>query len=718
MATQTNRKDAPQGLTGRLTEVALDYQRMLKANPRHPEALVGMSLVALASRQPEAAVKMASAAVVAAPRMGMAWVALGQAHKAAGQIDEAEKAYTQAIRLDGMNELARLALGELRLTAGRPEEAITEFELALRRKPALVAAHLGLGNALAVQGRFEEALQRYTRTLALRPRLPEAEFAAGFVLARLGRLKEAETRYRRALVERPDFAAAWMNLGSLLREQGREVYAEAALLRAVELRPDLVSGWINLAVLDRERNRPSQAEAHLHKAFALNPDQIETHIAWCQFRASQKDVAGAWEWLRRALARDPHEPEALNMQGILLHTEGRFADAVTAFERAEALGHRAAPSNRGNALLDLGRMDEALRAHQTAVKLDPTHPGAAYNLALTQLRLGDWEHGWPAYESRWRFREVHRIPRVFRQRRWQGESLEGRRILLHAEQGLGDTIQFCRYATLVAARGGFPILQVQPPVERLLSSLPVVRGGFAEVTRLGAKPPEFDLECPLMSLPAVFETTIDTVPWPGAYLAADPELAFERRKQTPFVRPDLDPGQPPLRVGLAWAGNPRYKADRERSIALKTLLPLLHTLGVNWISLQKGPAAEQVAAVHEKVFLWNGSSQDRDLAETAGLVATLDLVITTDTSIAHLAGAMAKPVWILLPHLGDWRWMQEVETTPWYPTARLLRQSSPGDWPGMVNRLIDELAAFRRFSVASGIRLAANEPSPAVAFPA
>jgi tetratricopeptide (TPR) repeat protein len=617
-----------------------------------------------------------------------------------------------------MNELARLARGELRLAAGRPEEAIAEFELALRRKPALVAAHLGLGNALAVLGRFEQALERYTQTLALRPRLPEAEFAAGFVLARLGRLKEAETRYRRALVERPDFAAAWMNLGSLLREQGREVYAEAALLRAVELRPDLVSGWINLAMLERERNRPSQAEAHLHKAFALNPDQIETHIAWCQLRASQKDVPGAWEWLRKALARDPDQPEAQNMQGILFHAEGRFAEAVTAFERAEAVGHRAAPSNRGNALLDMGRMDEALRAHQTAVKLDPAHPGAQYNLALTQLRLGDWERGWPAYEARWRFREVHRVPRVFRQPRWQGESLEGQRILLHAEQGLGDTIQFCRYATLVAARGGFPILQVQPPVERLLRSLPVVRSGSAEVTRLGEKPPEFDLECPLMSLPAAFETTVDTVPWPGAYLAGEPELAFERRKRTPFVRPDLYPGQPPLRVGLAWAGNPRYKADRERSIALETLLPLLRTLGVNWISLQKGPAAEQIAAVHKKVFLWDGSSSDRDLAETAALVATLDLVITTDTSIAHLAGAMAKPVWILLPHLGDWRWMQEVETTPWYPTARLLRQSSPDDWPGVVNRLIGELAAIRRLSVASWSRFAAKAPPPAVAFPA
>ena len=703
MTKQANRTDAPRELAGRLTEVALGYQQTLKQNPRQPQALVGMSLVALASNQAEAAVKMATAAVEVAPRMGTAWVALGQAFKAAGRKENSESAYNRAIRLDGMNELARLGLGELKIATGRIEEAMQEFELALRRKPALVAAHLGLGNALAVSGRNEEALERYRQALSFRPRLPEAEFAAGFVLARMGRVKEAEIRYRRALVQRPDFAAAWMNLGSLLREQGREVYAEAALLRAVELRPDLVAGWINLAILERERRRPAEAEAHLRKALQMNPEQVETHIAWCQFRAAEKDLPGAWGWLRWALARDPDQPEAVNMSGILLHTEGRFAEAIEAFDRAEVLGHCAAPSNRGNALLDMGRMHEALQAHAKAVERDPLHAGARYNLALTQLRLGDWVSGWPGYEARWRFREVHRIPRAFKQPRWQGEPLlgriesriEGRRILLHAEQGLGDSIQFCRYATLVAARGGFPILQVQEPAERLLRSLAVVRAGQAEIALLGKQPPDFDLECPLMSLPAVFETTTDTVPWPGAYLGADSALVQDKRMQFPDVRPGLE-GRRSLRVGLAWAGNPGYKADRHRSMEFKTLLPLLCTPGVTWISLQKGPAVEQLSAANGNVFVWDGSSQDCDLAETAALLATLDLVISTDTSIAHLAGAMGKPVWILLPYLSDWRWMQEIDTTPWYPTARLLRQPTPGGWASVIDGVLDDLAVVPR----------------------
>jgi tetratricopeptide (TPR) repeat protein len=677
-----------EGFAGRLTELARGYQRVLAADPAHPQALMGMSLVALASGQHEAAVEMARAAVAAAPGHCVAWVTLGQALKAAGRCDEAECAYGRAIQLDGTNALARMGLGELKLAAGQADDAVREYELALHRQPGLAPAHLGLGNALACLGRNEDALARYEHCLALKPRLPEAEFAAGYVLARLGRQDEAITRYRRALAARPDFAAAWLNLGDALRERGREMHAEAALLRAVELRPDLIAGWLNLALLERERRRPEKAEAHLKRALEIDPDCVETHIAWCQLRVADGDAAGAWQWAGRALEQNPRHAEAVNMRGILLHNEGRFEQAVEAFAQAEALGSHAAVSNRGNSLLDMGRDAEALRAHEAAVERDPHSPGALYNLALTRLRLGDWERGWPDYEARWRFREVHRNPRVFRQPRWRGEVLSGSRILLHAEQGLGDTIQFCRYAELVAVRGGHVIIQVQRAAARLMQSLAVVRSGLAEVAILGQAPPGFELECPLMSLPAVFGTSVETVPWAGAYLGAEPELVEQKRAGFPSRHPGL-------RVGLAWAGNPRYKADRQRSTDLDTLLPLLRAEGVNWISLQKREAARQIDSLPAGVELADGCSRDCDLADAAALMATLDLVITTDTSIAHLAGAMGMPVWILLPHLPDWRWMQRAETTPWYPTARLFRQREAGDWGGVVARVIVELSDLK-----------------------
>lgn len=681
-------------LTGRLTEVGTGYQRVLEENPHHPVALLGMSLVALASHQPEAAVKMASVAVSVAPKMGPAWVTLGQALKAAKRCDDAEQAYRQALSLNGMDPLARMGLGELRIATDQPEEAIKEYELALRSNPVLVSAHLGLGHALACAGRYEEALERYRQTLSLRPRLAEAEYASGFALVRLGKPKEAEVRYRRALALRPNFAAAWLNMGHLMRDQGREIYAEAALLKALELRPDLIAAWLNLGLLERDRHHAEKAEAHLRKAFALDPGRIDTHVAWCQFRCAEKDMAGAWGWLRWALACDPVNPESINMKGILLHSEGRFEEAVEAFEQAETLGNRAASSNRGNSLLDLGRVEEALQAHEKAVELDPDGAGARYNLAMTRLRVGDFKQGWQGYEARWDFREVHRLPRKFRQPRWQGEPLQGRRVLIHAEQGLGDSIQFCRYVPLVVARGGTALLQVQTGVKRLLGSLGVVRSGEAEIAQLGMKPPLFDLEIPLMSLPAVFGTTVETVPWTGAFLGADPELAITKRMLFPDVRPHHRTGERPLRVGIAWAGNPGYKADHHRSTRLETLIPLLRMPGITWLSLQKGDPVKQLEQLPEDIFVWDACSQDRDLSDTAAVIASLDLVISTDTCIAHLAGAMAKPVWILLPHLADWRWMREIETTPWYPTVRLLRQRKQGDWKELLERVTNELEAL------------------------
>jgi tetratricopeptide (TPR) repeat protein len=673
-------------LTSRLRDEACRCQRVLERNPRDPQALVGMGLIALASGQSAPAVLMAQAAVAVAPAMGAAWVALGQALRAEGRPWEAEEAYHAAVCIDGTDPLARLGLGEVKLATDRPEEAIAEFEMALRRDPALISAHLGMGHALVFGRRYAEALESYGHALLLNPKLSEAEFATGYTLARMGRPADAERRYRRALALRPDFAAAWMNLGCLLREQGQEFYARSALERALELRPGLIAAWINLAVLERECDRHEDSEAHLRRAFALNPEQAETHVAWAQLCAARGDAAGARAWLRWALARDENNDEAVNLEGILLHNEGRFEEAVAAFERAEALGSVPAASNRGNSLLELGRAQEALAAHRIAIACDPHNAGARYNCALTELRLGVWSEGWRNYEARWRFREVHRSPRSFDQPRWRGEALQGERILIHAEQGLGDTIQFCRYAAMVAARGGLPILQVQAPVERLMHLLAVVRGGHAQVTQLGQTPPAFDLECPLMSLPAVFVTTTETVPWAGAYLGTDPEEIAAKR---------TSPGDDRLRVGLAWAGNPNYKADRERSVHLNTLLPLLRAQPAHWISLQKGPAATQIGDLPPGVHVIDACSGDADLAETAALLATLDLVITTDTCVAHLAGALGKPVWILLPHLSDWRWMQSVETTPWYPSARLLRQPSKGDWQPVIQAAISSLREFR-----------------------
>jgi len=628
---------------------------------------------------------MARAATGTAPDSGQGWVVLGHALKLQGRWNEAEQAFRAAVRLDGMDPFARTGLGELYLSQSLPEEAMREYAMALSRAPASIPAMVGMGHALAALGRNEEALEQYEKAVALGRRGAEAEFAAGYVLARLERLDEAEVRYRRVLAQRPDCAAAWTNLGCLLQQQGRLNQAEAAFQRSIELRPESVSSWIHLSCLRRDQHRTAEAKQCLERAFALDAESVPVQLAWCQFCEAEGDLAGAWKWLRGVVCRAPDNAEAHNLRGILLHRADCFAEAIEAFERAEELGSEAAAANRGNCLLDLGRAKEARRTLEEAVAHSPMSAGSCYNLALLQLRLGEWKQGWANYEARWRFREVHRTPMRFKQPRWNGEPLNGRRILLHAEQGLGDAIQFCRYAALVAGRGGKVILQVHAPLMRLMQSMDVVRGGDAEVAELGIEASAFDAECPLMSLPAIFETEIESVPWSGAYLAADAELVAKKLAEFP-----RDGGK--LRVGLAWAGNPRYKADRRRSTQLKTFWPLLKTAGVTWISLQKGAAAAQLKDVPDELAILDGAGGDRDLADTAALIDTLDLVITTDTSIAHLAGAMGKPVWIVLAHLPDWRWMEMRETSPWYPTARLFRQESPGDWGGVVKWIKAEIS--------------------------
>ncbi|MDE3201942.1 MAG: tetratricopeptide repeat protein [Acidobacteriota bacterium] len=669
-------------------QLAVHFQRVLEGDPRQVNALVGIVLVALASGQVNAAIRVAEAAVAIAPEYCVTWVALGQANKAAGRIEEAEYAYLSALKLDGMDPLARTGLGELKTATGRAEAALEEFEFALRKRPAMIAALIGRGHALASLGRDEEALTWYKAALEQDAQSAEGEFGAGFVLARMGRLGEAGRCYCRAVTLRPDFAAAWMNLGCVLRELPTiaDAHAEFALTRAVELRPDMITGWLNRALLRREQDRLAEAEADLNKALGVDPTHVETLVAWSQLALARGDIKSARHWARQACVYGPHHAEAANMEGILLHNEQRFEEAAEAFARAEQLGSKVAASNRGNCLMDMGCPDLAVAAHEAALAADPRNAGSEYNLALAQLRTGEWERGWKNYEARWRFREVHRAPMLFGVPRWRGEMLDGYTILLHAEQGLGDAIQFSRYAVLVAARGGQVILQVHQAVERLMRSLAVVRTGQAVVAPLGKEPPAFNVECPLMSLPAVFGTLPDEVPWAGPYLAAEEALAAKILKKYPHR------GEQP-RIGIAWAGNPKYKGDAQRSTRLESLVPLLSGLDAEWFSLQKGEATAQLKGLPKDIAVHDACSRDKGLADTAAVIAMLDLVITTDTCIAYLAGAMGKPVWILLPYRADWRWMLETEETPWYPTARLLRQSRPGDWAGLIERMQDELKA-------------------------
>ncbi|HKM87990.1 MAG TPA: tetratricopeptide repeat protein [Xanthobacteraceae bacterium] len=380
-------------------------------------------------------------------------------------------------------------------------------------------------------------------------------------------------------------------------------------------------------------------------------------------------------------SRIPVIDEQGRRRGHVGFKAGKAKVAHASFVRAAALkpDEAEAHHNLANALAELHRYDEALTSYRRASAIDPNHAQANFAEAMLLLGQGKLREGFEKYE--WRRRLGTLVPRGFPVPQWNGEDLAGRTVLLHGEQGYGDTIQGLRYVSLVAKRGARVVLEVPQPLMRLAARLP----GVTELVANGEALPHFDLFCPLLSLPRAFATTLETIPAEIPYLTAEPD-AVARWRET------LDGGVG-LKVGIAWAGSPLHRSDARRSIEIETLLPLRRLKGVRWFSLQVGERAADLARLPPGL-LTDIAPQLTDFAETAGAILNLDLVIAVDTAVAHLAGALAKPAWIVLPFSPDCRWMLKREDSPWYPNARLYRQPSRGDWDSVVKRVRADLAAL------------------------
>lgn len=474
-------------------------------------------------------------------------------------------------------------------------------------------------------------------------------------LHQAGRLTEAVTFYQRSLTLAPPQPDALQNLGSAFNDLGQPAAALRALDAAIAL-------------------RPLYPVAHLNRGNAL----------WALGRAAE-----AVEAYGLALVQKPDFAAAYDARALVRASEGRFAEALTDADAALRL----APldpqtlNTRGNVLRALGRLDEAIGCYSRAIALRPDYADGHFNRAQALLAAGRFEEAWGEYEWRWQ------TPQMIAQRRrvaaplWQGQTLDAGtrpRLLIHAEQGLGDTLQFCRYLPMVAHLGFTVILEVPKPLARLCRTL----SGVTEIVVQGEALPAFDLHLPLMSLPGRFGTRLDSIPAAGPYLAADPAAvaAWGRR---------LAPLGTGLRVGLAWAGNPspgspmRAAMDRRRSLAPERLAPLWQVPGISFVSLQKtGPVLPaQLPAV-------DGMAEMADFADTAALVSALDLVIAVDSAVAHLAGALGRPVWLLDRFDPCWRWLLGRANSPWYPELRLYRQPEPGDWDSVLAAVCADLAAL------------------------
>jgi len=632
---------------GRLVEADALYRQILAAQPNHSDALHLLGVIADQAGRHDLAVDCIRRAIVLDPKNPGAYSNLGVALAALDRIDEAMVSYRQA----------------LDLKYDSPE------------------THVSLGNAFNKRMQFDEAIGAYRQALKLNPKYATAYNSLGVALRSRGELNESLSALRQAIALKPDYAEAHSNLGIVLIEKGCHDEALTALHRAIDLKPDSPEIYDNLGAALAKQGRLDEAVAMLRRALALRPGYAEAHTNLGVALTEQGHFGEARDTLQRALALRPGYAEAHTGLGTILSNTGHYDEAVAAHRRAIDLkpDYAEAHYNLGSAHFEQGRLDEAAAAYRRALELKPDLVTAGYAQAHLRLLRGDFEHGWPLYELRW---EACRLAkRDFVQPMWDGKLLDKRRVLVHGEQGFGDCIQFIRYAELAAARGAHVILACQESVVELLRGVK----GVSELVKAGDPLPPFDLHVPMLSQPLVFQTRRETIPNRVPYLSADPK----RRETWQGLIGRLTGNR--RRVGMAWAGNAEHSRNHMRSISLETLLPLLAVDRIDFYNLQIGPEAGQILQLPGAAALVDLTSHIRDFADTAALMMHLDLIISVDTAVAHLAGALGKPVWTLLPFVPDWRWMLDRDDSPWYPTMRLFRQPKLGDWDSVIHRVADEL---------------------------
>jgi Flp pilus assembly protein TadD len=545
-----------------------------------------------------------------------------------------------------------MRLANKRLQSGDPRGAENIYRQVLLHYPNDADATHGLGLALFQMDRQNEGIQLIRTAISLNPSNAEYYRNLGVALMSAGQFDEVVVTLSQSppdVLESPDIHHI---LGDALAAKKTFEPAAVSYRRAIELGESTGETWNKLGTCLLKVDRHEEAVAAFREAVRLKPDFVQAYVA-----------------LGHALNLTRHLDEAIAASRTALRLKEELAEAQV---------------NLGVSLYEKGLVDEALAAFERAVAINPEWPCGRYNLAGPLLVKGDYQRGWEEFEWRLRWEDFSSPWRKFEQPRWVGEDLKGKRILLYAEQGLGDTIQFVRYVPMVAQRGGRVILECQEPLFRLLGGVK----GAVKLVRRGEELPPFDFHSSLLSLPRVFETNVKTIPASPGYVRVDDEL---RRKWETRIS-----GRPGLKVGIVWAGTPGHKRDRDRSVGFQQLAPLAAVPGVKLFSLQKGLAAAEAKSAPAGTELVDLSGELTDFAETAAVIANLDLVISVDTSTAHLAGAMGKPVWVMIPFASDWRWMLEREDSPWYPTMRLFRQTEIGHWGDVILKIRDELIALAK----------------------
>jgi tetratricopeptide (TPR) repeat protein len=692
-------------------------RQLLLPDPAHAPALHLLGVIAHQAGRHAEAISWIRQAISFRPDNPEFHYNLGVAQQFLGQLEEAVASYRLTLRLEPDNAEAHNNLALALLQIGRLDEALASAEQAVRLAPSFAHAHANRGEVLRQQGKTQEAMASLRQALQLEPGFADAHNYLGLAFSDQDEPDEARACFQAALRLNPNFAEAHHHLGMLSLRAQQFAEARVSFEEALRLCPDFAEAHISMGVLLREQGAHDEACACFEKALNLKDDFAAAHNNLGKTLEGEGRLEEAVRCYRRALELKPRNALFLVNLANALTAQGEPDEALPFYRRAIALqpAEAAYLSNLGNALTLAGRPDEseaycrqalrlkpdfadayhnlsitfgargaverALEFSALALRLNPDHVGARNSQAMWRLQIGDFARGWEDYEWRWKKAKVS--PRDFPQPLWDGSPLEGRTILIHAEQGLGDTLQFIRYAPLVKQRGGTVIVECPTALGQLLAGCT----GIDRLIARGAPLPPFDVHAPLLSLPRIFGTTLANVPADVPYLFADAALIEDWRRELSGVAG--------VKVGIAWQGNRRFPADCMRSIPLTHFTPLAQVDGVRLFSLQKGPGREQLAAVASYLPVIDLADRLDETTggfmDTAAVMKNLDLVITSDTSIAHLAGALGIPVWVALGLGADWRFLVGREDSPWYPTMRLFRQTQMGDWDGLFERIAAEL---------------------------
>ena len=636
-------------------------------------------------------------------------LAQGENYRRTGAVARAEQTARAILQAQPDNVEALRLLAVSLHAAGRLAEAVQPYEKAFRLDPTRADVGNDLGTALAMQNRLEEAIAAYRTVVQRSPGYAEAHCNLGNALRLRHELQDAAAHLTRAVQLKPDFPSAHYNLGLTLFQQGQTERAIASLQEAIRLCPTFTDAQAALATALDELGKPGEATANsqdaisaYRDAIARQPDSAEAYNKLGLLLRDNGRPAEGVILLEQAVRLKKDFADAHNNLGLALMDLGRPEDAIASYEQALRLLPTDASihNNVGAALVAAGRLDEALGAFQLALWLRPDHVGTHWHRAVALLQTGKFEEGWREYEWRWKSKRSR--PRDMPQPRWDGSSLPDRTILLYCEQGLGDAIQFVRYAQAVKERVGTVQLECTPSWIPLLSTCP----GIDRCVPAGEPLPPHDVQAPLLSLPAAMHAN-GLMPMDEPYLTPDSaRVALWRQELERY---------PGFKIGIAWQGNPKHRWDRHRSFPLFHFLELARMEGVQLFSLQKDHGRTQIedfGARERVVDLGSRMDPEGGLSDVAAVMQTLDLVITCDSGLAHLAGALARPVWIVVARPADWRWLVERTDSPWYPTARLFRQRQRGNWAEVFDRIQAEVEKTIRLT---GARTSATvETSPVI----